>query len=88
MLLLASILGCIMPCNFTVDHDIGNAVAAKPIGAMNAACNLAGGEKAGDGRFIGAKDVHVGIYPNAAHGMVNGRFHADGVVRRRFQRGR
>ena len=56
MLLLASMLGSIMPCDFTVDHDIGDAVAAQPIGAMNAACYLAGSEKAGHGRFIGAKD--------------------------------
>jgi len=75
-----------MAGNFAVDHNIGHAVAAQSVGSVDAACDFTGSKKAGNGRIVGPKDMHFCIYPDAAHGMMNGRFHADGIVWRRCQR--
>lgn len=47
-----------MAGNFAVDHNIGHSVATQSVGAMNAACDFAGGEKAGNGRK-GRKEAAV-----------------------------
>ena len=56
------------------DEQVGEGVAAEPVGAVHPARHLAGGEEAGHGGRLG-----VGVHPDPAHHVVAGRAHLHGL---------
>ena len=77
----------VLPGYFTVDDNIRNTVSAKTVGTVNASGYFPGGEKAGNRSSVGSQDMHLGIDPYAAHGMMNGRFDTYRIERRRLESG-
>lgn len=62
---------------FAVDYDVGYTVAAKAVGAVEAAGYFTCRKEAGDGRSISFEDLGPGIDTQAAHSMMDGWFNAD-----------
>ena len=67
-------------------HEISHSVAAQPIGAVDAAGDLAGGEKAGNSGILWIQYAGGSVDFHAAHGMVYPWDNSDGIVRGGIQR--